>query len=94
LYQWVDPPQAQPTGRAHHGRWRRIAKISIGVFCAKFFGLLVLGDRFVVLALREQDDGRVGLCIARIEVDRLLGDRPLTNRIQTILSASTGQQSR
>jgi hypothetical protein len=68
------------------------------VFCAKFFGLLVLRVRLLCLALRAQDVGQiaVGLCIARIEVDRLpvLGDRPLTNRTQTILSASTGQQSR
>jgi hypothetical protein len=81
LYQRVDPPQARPTGQAHSGRWRRITKISIGVFCAKFFGLLVLGVGLLGLALRAQDDGQieVGRSIERIELDGglVFGDRRL-----------------
>src|SRR5207253_9151158 len=51
----------QPTGRSHHRRWRRIAEISIGVFCAKFFGLLVLGVCLVDLALGAQDVGQISM---------------------------------
>jgi hypothetical protein len=49
------------------------------VFCAEFFGLLVLGVRLLGFALRAQDDGQIGVGqrIARIELDCLpvLGDR-------------------
>jgi len=50
------------------------------VFCAKFFGLLVLGVRLLGLALLAQDDGQVVVRrpIARIELAGLeLGDRLL-----------------
>jgi hypothetical protein len=45
LYQWVDPPQARPTGQAHSGRWPRITKISIG--CLARFPRANLPRRFL-----------------------------------------------
>jgi hypothetical protein len=43
------------------------------VFCGKFFGLLVLDDRFVDLALRTQDTGQI--CNTRLGPSSMVGDR-------------------